>query len=246
MCGICGFNFEDKSKLKKMCNLINHRGPDQEGYYVDSNVSIGMRRLSIIDLKTGNQPQHNENNDIWIVFNGEIYNFIELKEYLENKGHQFYTKSDTEVIIHAYEEWGEECPKKLRGQFAFCIYDSVNSLIFLARDHMGLKPLYYYVDDKRLIFGSEIKNILIHDIKREINKKALNLFLSLQYVPFELTLFKGIFKLPPSSYLVYNLRDKQFYIKKYWDINFNIKPDRSVNDLAKELKKLIEESIKIG
>ena len=117
MCGNCGFNFEDKDLLKDMCDLIVHRGPDDEGYYTDSEISLGIRRLSIIDLKTGHQPQHNENEDIWIVFNGEIYNFRELRISLERQGHKFYTESDTEVIIHAYEEWGEECVKKLQDEF---------------------------------------------------------------------------------------------------------------------------------
>ena len=123
MCGICGFNFADKVLLKKMCILIKHRGPDDDGYFIDDKVSLGMRRLSIIDLNTGNQPQHNENEDIWIVFNGEIYNFLELRADLEKRGHNFYTQSDTESIIHSYEEWGKECVNKLRGQFVFCIYD---------------------------------------------------------------------------------------------------------------------------
>jgi len=134
MCGLSGFNFEDKDLIKRMCNLIQHRGPDDEGYFVDNGISIGVKRLKIIDLDTGHQPQHNENEDIWIVFNGEIYNFLEIKAKLEKKGHRFYTKSDTESIIHAYEEWGEECIKKLRGQFAFCICDTTKDILFLARD----------------------------------------------------------------------------------------------------------------
>jgi asparagine synthase (glutamine-hydrolysing) len=245
MCGICGFDFEDKNLLKKMCELIRHRGPDNEGFYVDSKVSIGMRRLSIIDLNTGNQPQHNEENNIWIVFNGEIYNFMELKRTLDKKGHKFYTQSDTEVIIHAYEEWGMDSVKKLRGQFAFCIYDSNKQILFLARDHVGLKPLYYYSDNNRFIFGSEIKSILSHDIKRKVNNRALNFYLSLQYAPFNLTLFEGIFKLPPASYMVYNLKNKEININKYWELNFIIDNNKNIQQLANELKKLIEESVKI-
>jgi len=245
MCGICGFNFEDKNLLKRMCSIIKHRGPDDEGYYTDSNVSIGMKRLAIIDLNTGTQPQHNENNDIWIVFNGEIYNFIGLKAQLEQRGHNFYTHSDTEVIVHAYEEWGEDCVKKLRGQFTFCIYDSIKSILFLARDHMGLKPLYYYFHNQKFIFGSEIKSLLTHEINREIDLNALDLYLSLRYVPFNLTLFKGIFKLPPSSYMIFDLKTKQINIKKYWDIKININNSKNINVLTKELKSLIEESIKL-
>ncbi len=244
MCGICGFNSENKTLLKKMCFLIEHRGPDDEGYYTDSDVSLGMRRLSIIDLKTGNQPQHNENESIWIIFNGEIYNFYNLREILEQNGHRFYTDSDTEVIIHAYEEWGDNCVKKLRGQFAFCIYDSVKKNLFLARDHLGLKPLYYYFDGNNFIFASEIKSILCHGIKKELNLRALNFYLSLKYVPFHLTLFNSINKLPPSSILKFNLNTKQFTIQKYWDLSFNISKG-NINDFARKLRDLIEESIKI-
>ena len=245
MCGICGFNWDNKLKLKEMMDLLKHRGPDDEGYYTDSHASIGIRRLSIIDLITGHQPQHNEKEDLWIVFNGEIYNFKDLRTDLEGKGHTFYTKSDTEVIIHSYEEWGEDCVKKLRGQFAFCIFDSTKNILFLARDHMGLKPLYYYFDGNKFIFSSEIKSILAHSIEREVNLKSFSLYVSLRYIPFNLTLFKNILKVPPSSFLIFNLESKQINIKSYWDFNFNIKRDKSASYLAKELKNLIEESVKI-
>ncbi len=245
MCGICGFNFVDKKSLHQMCDLIEHRGPDDVGFYTSSKISIGMRRLAIIDLKTGAQPQHNEDEDIWIVFNGEIYNFIELTQQLEKKGHQFYTNSDTEVIIHSYEEWGERCLNKLRGQFAFCIYDSQKKQLFLARDHMGLKPLYYYFDGELFIFGSEIKTILCHNIPREVDRYAFNLYLSLGYVPFNLTLFKGIFKLPPANYLKFDLENKKLELKNYWNITFIINRNKSLNQLAEELKSLIINSVKI-
>ena len=245
MCGICGFNWDNKLKLKEMMDLLKHRGPDDEGYYTDFHASIGIQRLSIIDLITGHQPQHNEKEDIWIVFNGEIYNFKDLRTDLEGKGHSFYTKSDTEVIIHSYEEWGEDCVKKLRGQFAFCIFDSTKNILFLARDHMGLKPLYYYFDGNKFIFSSEIKSILAHSIEREVNLKSFSLYVSLRYIPFNLTLFKNILKVPPSSFLIFNLESKQINIKSYWDFNFNINRDKSASYLAKELKNLIEESVKI-
>ena len=228
-----------------MSDLIIHRGPDDWGYYTNSKVSLGIRRLSIIDLKSGHQPQHNENEDIWIVFNGEIYNFKDLRTDLEGKGHTFYTKSDTEVIIHSYEEWGEDCVKKLRGQFAFCIYDSRNEILFLARDHLGLKPLYYCFDGDKFIFGSEIKCLLCHNIIREVDNKAFNIYLSLGYVAFNQTLFKGIFKIPASSYLTFDLKKKGFKIKKYWSINFEVNPHKTEQDLANELKKLLAESIKL-
>ena len=245
MCGISGFNFEDKSIIKKMCDLIIHRGPDDVGIYTDSEVSIGVRRLSIIDLETGHQPQHNEDEDIWIVFNGEIYNFKELRSILENNGHNFYTESDTEVIIHAYEEWGLNFLNKLRGQFAFCIYDCKKDLLILARDHLGLKPLYYYYYENNFVFASEIKCILCHEIEKTVNKRSLNLFLSLKYVPFNQTLLKKILKLPPSSYLIFDLKRKELEVKKYWDLYFNINQDKSANQFAEELRKIIEESVKL-
>jgi len=245
MCGICGFNYEDKTLLKNMCNLLEHRGPDDFGSYTDSKISIGMRRLSIIDLKTGKQPQHNENEDIWLIHNGEIYNFPELRKILEASGHQFYTNSDTEVIVHSYEEWREDCLKKLRGAFAFCIYDSRSQKVILARDPIGLKPLYYYFDGKKFIFSSEIKSILLHNIIKKINKRAFNLYLSLNYIPSNLTLFKNIFKVPPASYLIFNLENKTLNIKNYWKLKFRINKTKTKDVLARELRNLLEESIKI-
>ena len=155
MCGIAGivdFASEvDEDLLKRMTEAIKHRGPDDEGYFIDKEVGLGHRRLSIIDLKTGHQPIHNENESIWIVHNGEIYNFKELRENLEKNGHKFYTNSDTEVIVHAYEEWGENCVKRFNGMFAFAIWDSNKKHVFLARDRFGIKPLYYYFDDKKML-----------------------------------------------------------------------------------------------
>ncbi len=245
MCGICGFNWENRDLLKRMCKTLVHRGPDDEGLYVDDHVSLGMRRLSIIDLKTGHQPQHDEDQKTWIIFNGEIYNFLDLKEELINKGHEFYTSSDTEVIIHSYEEWGFDCVKKFRGPFAFCIYDSQKNLFFLARDHMGLKPLYYHFDGENFIFGSELKAILCHPIKRELNKAALNLYLSLRYIPFDCTLIKSIKKIPPSHYMIFDLKKKTFSLKKYWNINFKINPTQNLSQLVLELRNLLKESVKL-
>ncbi|KKL89086.1 hypothetical protein LCGC14_1918240, partial [marine sediment metagenome] len=245
MCGICGFNFEDRMLIKKMSDLIFHRGPDNEGFFIDNEISLGMRRLAIIDLKKGDQPQHNEEEDIWVVFNGEIYNFAILRRELEFKGHIFYTNSDTEVIIHAYEEWGEKFLKKLRGQFAFCIYDSKKRNIFLARDALGLKPLYYYFDGEKFIFSSEIKCILAHKIKKEINRKAFGSYISLGYTFSNLTLFKNIYKVPPSSYLIFNLNNSNLRIKKFWNLDFNIDKTKTEAILSTELRNLLEESVKI-
>jgi asparagine synthase (glutamine-hydrolysing) len=245
MCGICGFNFEDKLLLKKMCNSIIHRGPDEDGLYLDKNISLGMRRLSIIDIEKGSQPQHNEDEDIWIVFNGEIYNYLDLKSNLENKNHIFYTNSDTEVIIHSYEEYGYECLNKLRGQFAFCIYDDKEKKFFIARDHLGLKPLYYFYNGTNFIFGSEIKSILCHNIERKVNKDGLNSYLSLRYTPAPLTLFQGIFKLPPACFLEFNLTNNQIKIQKYWDLKFEECFDKPTHVLGNELKNLLRESVKM-
>ena len=201
MCGICGaFNFDRENKihesdLKQMCKVITHRGPDDEGIYVKQNIGIGMRRLSIIDLSTGRQPISNEDGTVWIVFNGEIYNHQEIKRELLQKGHQFKTKSDTEVILHAYEEYGEDCPKKLNGMFGFAIWDERKNRLFIARDRLGIKPLYYYLDECRLVFGSELKSILqMKDIPRRVNTKALDNFLTYEYVPAPLSIFQGIAK----------------------------------------------------
>lgn len=245
MCGIAGFNYENKDLIKRMCDLMKHRGPDEFGFYLDSKISLGIMRLSIIDLITGNQPQHNEDQNIWIVFNGEIYNFKELKQQLEKSNHKFYTNSDTEVILHAYEEWGEKCVERFRGQFAFCIYDSTKERLLLARDRMGLKPLYYYFNGNKFIFASEIKSILCHNIKRKVNKQAINLLLSLKYVPSDLTLFKGVYKLPPASYLIFDLKVKKIIIKKYWNFNLKTIVSKTTNELKVELKNLIEESVKV-
>ena len=245
MCGICGFNFENKNLLQKSCDLLIHRGPDDVGYYVNSKISLGVRRLSVIDLTKGHQPQHNEDKDVWVVFNGEIYNFKELRDFLEKKGHIFYTDSDTEVIVHAYEEWKANCIKKLRGQFAFCLYDKKEDVLILARDHLGLKPLYYYFNGDKFIFSSEIKSILVHKVERIVNKRALNLYFSLKYIPLNITLFKGINKVPPSSYLIFDLKKKKISLKNYWKLDFSIDYNKTTMQYATELKKLLEECVKI-
>src|SRR3989344_5495977 len=205
MCGICGFNWDDKELLKQMADIIRHRGPDDDGYYTDKDISLGNRRLSIIDLsKNGKQPIFNEDKTICVVYNGEIYNFQEIKEDLEKKGHRFYSNTDTEVIVHAYEEYGEKCLECFNGMFAFAIWDSKQKKLFLARDMHGIKPLYYAVVKNNLIFGSEIKSILLHkDIKRTVNPEALHYFLTFRCNSTNETMFKGIYKLPPAHYLIY-------------------------------------------
>jgi len=209
MCGICGkLEFDPEAGiapnlLKKMADAIVHRGPDDEGYYVKGQVGLGFRRLSIIDLSGGHQPLSNENNSIWIVFNGEIYNYLELRAELVSKGHIFRTKSDTEVIVHLFEEYGPDCVQKLRGMFAFAIWDSVQKSLFLARDRVGIKPLYYYLDENFLSFGSEIKAMLVDPaVRREVDPAMIDRFLTYYYVPGSTTLLRNFFKLDPGHWLL--------------------------------------------
>lgn len=245
MCGITGFyGFEDKDLLKRMTSRLEHRGPDNFGYYSDSKCSLGHRRLSIIDLsEKGKNPMHNEDHSIWITYNGEIYNFKEIRDDLEKKGHRFYSDTDTEVIIHSYEEYGFDCLSKFNGMFAFCIYDSNNNLLFLARDRLGIKPLYYYVKGNRFIFASEIKAILEDkDLKRELNREAMKKFFAYEYVPHPMTIFKNIHKLPSASYLI--LKDNKITKKEYWDIKYKIDP-KPEDYFIKEIRKRLEESVKM-
>jgi len=245
MSGISGFNSENISLLKKMLDLIKHRGFDAEKYYTDSVVSLGIRISKIRNKQLNIQPSHNEDETIWIICDGEIYNSSEIRKDLEIKGHRFSTDLGSEVIIHAYEEWNEDCFRKLRGAFCFCIYDKNKNILVLARDHIGIKTLYYFYDENNFIFGSELKTILCHDIQKILNISAYNLYLSLGYVPNENTLINGIKKVPSSSYLIFNLKSKDLEVKRYWDFLFNIKKGRNEDLLAKELRKLIFESIKV-
>jgi len=249
MCGICGvLNFDrengvSESDIRRMCQVIAHRGPDDEGIFVKENVGIGMRRLSIIDLPTGRQPISNENETVWIVFNGEIYNHHEIRQDLIKKGHQFKTKSDTEAIVHAYEEYGEDCPKVLNGMFGFAIWDARKNRLFLARDRLGIKPLYYYKDNKRLIFGSELKSILqIKSVPRKVDLKALDNFLTFEYVPAPLSIFQGISKLQPAHSLTWDNGNSR--IKNYW--NFEFEPNHSSEDeICEEFRVLFRDAVKI-
>ncbi len=245
MCGICGFNWDDKKLIKLMTNTIKHRGPDDKGHYTDKNVSLGHRRLSIIDLsKNGKNPLPNENSDSFIIFNGEIYNFQEIKNNLTK--HKFRSNTDTEVILHAYEEYGEECLKKFNGMFAFCIYDSKKKILFIARDRLGIKPLYYYKNKDKFIFASEIKCILQNnEIKREINKQSLNKFISLRYVPGEETIFNNINRLSSGHYLKYDLKTNKLTIKKYWDLKIDNNA-RGFNEeyYSKNTYELLKDSVK--
>lgn len=249
MCGICGFNWNDKKLIREMCSLLEHRGPDQQGEFLDRSISLGHRRLSIIDLsENGRQPMHNEDNSIWLVFNGEIFNFQSLKTELEKKGHRFYSNTDSEVIIHSYEEYGENCVSYFNGFFAFAIYDSIKNKIFLTRDRLGIKPLYYTIFDKdnerKFIFSSEIKSILLcPDVKREVCLEAVDEFLTFRCNSLAKTSFKNIFKLLPAHCLTY--QNGAINIRKYWGID-NINPiNKPESYFTEKILQQLEESVKM-
>lgn len=225
MCGICGmFNVGIGSPvsvqlLKKMADTLHHRGPDDEGFFLDGKVGLAHRRLSIIDLEGGHQPLTNEDQSVWVVFNGEIYNFQELRDELLEKGHTFKTQSDTEVIVHLYEERGEACFSLLRGMFAIVIWDKRNQTLLLARDRVGKKPLFYNYDGKRVIFGSEMKAILeVPGVPRDLDFEALSDYFSLLYIPAPKSIFRSIRKVLPGHYLV--ISDKGLRDVEYWDLTF--------------------------
>lgn len=222
MCGITGiYHFDAERKvseylLKKMTDTLFHRGPDGEGYYANQNIGLGHRRLTIIDLETGDQPQFNDDQSIAIVFNGEIYNYIELKKELETAGHKFYTNSDTEVIIRAYEHWGLDCQNKFNGMWAFALWDDRNKQLFISRDRLGEKPLYYGVFQGTVLFGSEIKSVLAYGCETSANLELTQLYLSLGYIPAPYSYYKNIFKLRQGHYLI--ITDSSVKEIKYWDV----------------------------
>ena len=245
MCGICGvYGLNDKRLIRKMSDVISHRGPDGEGYFIDDKIMLGHRRLSIIDLKTGNQPIFNEDKSICIIYNGEIYNFLELRDELEKNGHCFSTNSDTEVIVHSYEQYGFDCVKKFNGMFAFAIWDSRKNILFIARDRAGIKPLFYTIHNGIFLFSSEIKSILQYpEIKRIIDKESLHYFVNLRYVPKEKTFFSGIKKLLPGHYLILDGKQHDIKIKRFWELQIN--PENlSENYFVKALKVSLDKSIK--
>ncbi|GBC59248.1 asparagine synthase [Desulfonema ishimotonii] len=266
MCGIVGILNKDARPvdpaiLGKMTDTLIHRGPDDEGYYINStetraenakwkkaagrgNVGLGQRRLSIIDLSGGHQPMTNEDHTVWISFNGEIYNFQELKKELVAKGHQFRTNSDTEAIIHGYEEWGKACVSRLRGMFAFAIWDENRKRLFMARDRLGIKPLYYYTDNTKFLFGSEIKAIVAHpDVRREVSPKALYDYLCLMYIPAPGSIFKGIHKLPAGHTLT--VEDGKISIEEYWDLHFSEVAQFSESEWCERIVHKLRESTDI-
>src|SRR5712692_6765817 len=225
MCGICGILYPDprqrveRGTLAEMNQQIVHRGPDDDGFFLERNVGLAMRRLSIIDIQTGHQPITNEDENLWIVYNGEIYNHQELRKDLEARGHRYRTKSDTETIVHLYEEYGDDCVKRLRGMFAFAIWDGSKRRLYIARDRLGIKPLYYYYDGKTLLFGSEIKAVLAYPgMKPEFNRQTLAEYLAFGYISGAESMYAGVRKLLPGHILRLDERG-QLETSQYWDLN---------------------------
>ena len=246
MCGFVGFTGHlvgGDEILKNMMDTIIHRGPDSAGTHIDSDVSLGFRRLSIIDLDSGTQPMYNETNDIVIVFNGEIYNYQELKKDLIEKGHIFRNNSDTETLIHSYEEYGEAMLDRLRGMFAFVIWDGKKKKLFAARDFFGIKPFYYAIVDGQLVFASEIKSILEYTpYKKEINPLALENYLTFQYSVLPETFFKGIYKLMPSHCLTFE--NGELTIRRYWEPVFEPDENVTLEELTDKIDDAMQASIK--
>jgi asparagine synthase (glutamine-hydrolysing) len=249
MCGICGiFDLEGKpinrDMLAWMKQEIQHRGPDGEGECVDGEAGLGHRRLSIIDVAGGSQPIGNEDDSLQVVFNGEIYNFVELRDELEKAGHRFKTRSDTEVIVHAYEQWGQACVKRFNGMFAFAIWDARRREVFIARDHLGIKPLYYVQAGQTLLFASEIKSLLKHpDCPREVDLEALAELFTYRYVPSPKTLFRRILKLPPAHSML--IRRGGFYITRFWDWVPQVRSGRSEAEIVEEYRILLEDAVRL-
>ena len=249
MCGICGkLELRDSSSpvamgvLRRMLDSIKHRGPDDEGLYRSGSVGLGHRRLKIIDLTTGKQPLCNEDGTVWIIYNGEVYNYKELRSYLIQKGHRFKSASDTEVIVHLYEELGEECVKQLRGMFSFALWDDNQKVLLLARDRVGIKPMYYYQTSEILLFASEIKAVLADpSVQGEMDPAVLDRFLTYFYVPGEQTLFKNVRKLQPGHYMT--VKNGEVKVTQYWDLTFN-KTGSKFTEAVEELEHLLSRTVR--
>jgi len=227
-----------------MCDAISHRGPDDDGFYFSEGVGLGMRRLAIIDVKSGQQPIHNQDRTAWIVFNGEIYNYLELRDTLEKLGHSFYTNSDTEAVLHAYDQYGADCPKYLRGMFAFAIWDHRTRELFVARDRVGKKPLLYAKVNDKLIFGSEFSALLLHpDVGRDIDTEAIHHYLSFMCVPAPLTAYRAIRKLEPGHSLRW--RKGEIRIEQYWQPDFSKKIDISEQEAGERTIQILRDAVKV-
>ena len=249
MCGIAGIVRADgapvdRDLLQRMNEAIRHRGPDEDGFYFNDGVGLAMRRLAIIDLKSGQQPIHNRDRTKWLIFNGEIYNYREVRAQLEKLGHQFYTDSDTEVVVAAYDEYGTECPKHLRGMFAFAIWDERDKSLFLARDRVGKKPLLYAQLPGQLVFGSEFSALVLHpDISRDVDFEAIHHYLSFICVPAPLTAYRAIRKLEPGHWLLW--RNGEIKIERYWQLDFSKKTSIAETEAGERLIDLLRESVRI-
>lgn len=249
MCGFAGYIHSDvvmnhDEVIKAMADRIIHRGPDDADYYVDEDISLGFRRLSIIDLEGGRQPILNEDGTLVLMFNGEIYNYQTLRKDLLEKGHVFKTKTDSEILIHGYEEYGKGLLTKLRGMFAFIIWDRVNKKLFGARDIFGIKPFYYYIKDGEFLFGSEIKSFLSHpNFQKELDESKIPEYLSYEYIPYENTIFKNVYKLPGSYCFEY--ANGNLKTEKYYDIRYRIEEDKTLEDWEKEITKEFTESVAV-
>ncbi len=247
MCGICGYITEkgsaNKEQVRNMANALRSRGPDDEGYYVKDSVALGHRRLSIIDIESGHQPISNESSSIWLVFNGEIYNFKTLRQELQKQGHVFATKSDSEVIIHAYEEYGDECVKLFNGMFAFALWDEEKQRLLLARDRFGEKPLYYAHCNGDFCFASEPKALFCHPkVSKELDLRSLSRYLAYEYVPWPHSMFKQIRKLPPAHLLVYE--HGEIKIERYWDPQFRPLATNNEAEICEELINKLREAVR--
>jgi asparagine synthase (glutamine-hydrolysing) len=243
MCGITGYaGLDDPSLLRKMCGVIVHRGPDEDGFYAGDGIGLAMRRLAVIDLETGSQPIANEKRDVWVVFNGEIYNFEELRKTLEASGHTFATNSDTETIVHLYEEYGLEFVDSLRGMFAIALWDERRERLLLVRDRIGEKPLYYAFDEGKLFFGSEIKAILQAGVRRAVDAQSVCDFLAAGYVAGERTFFKEISKIPPGHIGIYEKGD--FTVRPYWKFEIRHEGEQPYRDAAETLSRMLEETVR--
>ena len=253
MCGITGiFDTKgrrelDRSLLKRMNDSQSHRGPDADGEHHEPGVALGHRRLSIIDLATGQQPLYNEDQSVVVVFNGEIYNYQELIPELQALGHTFHTRSDTEVIVHAWESWGEQCVDRFRGMFAFALWDRNRETLFLARDRLGVKPLHYaLLADGSLVFGSEMKSVMLHPgVRRDIDPLAIEEYFALGYISEPRSIFKGLLKLPAGHTLLVRRGEPLRAPRQYWDVKFTLNRKVSVQDACDELVHRLEESVRL-
>lgn len=250
MCGIAGIGWADRELIRKMTDSMKHRGPDGEGHFIDDDVSLGHRRLSIIDLtESGKQPMHNEDSSIWLTFNGEIYNYEELAAELEKAGHRFYSRTDTEVIIHGYEQYGIDFVKRLNGMFAFGLWDQRSKKLFLARDRVGVKPLYYAFTKQGIAFASEIKALLeCPEIKAELNRNMLDRYFALKIVPGAETMFRNIYRLEPGCIL--ECKKEKYVIGHFWELSLEQGHERTKEDLSKtfigSVKRMLMSEVPLG